>query len=242
MADEAFEAARASYEEVERSYVAALEKKGLRFAERGHRAQQVADLRALLEARGATVRNAGASISCGWLSRACVECTGTGGSETFSTTLRCHRDCYFCFNYNLAEYERFRTEGCPWEEELSHAHEATGGKMAVIGLTGGEPLLDLEGSLAFLRRARELFPKAHLRMYTSGDLLDERAAGFLSEAGLDEIRFSVKQDDPRELRERVLCNMRTAVRHIPDVVVEMPIVPGTGAASCGASPTSGYGG
>ena len=63
-------------------------------------------------------KNAGASIVWGWQSKACVECTGNNGSETFSTTFKCHRDCYFCFNYNVADYEKFVREGCPWREGL----------------------------------------------------------------------------------------------------------------------------
>jgi pyruvate formate-lyase activating enzyme-like uncharacterized protein len=219
-----------SFDEVERSYVSALEKKGLRFAERGSHETRCHELRELLAKRGARFRNAGASIVCGWLSPACVECTGTGGSETFSTTLRCHRDCYFCFNYNLADYEKYLHEPCPWETELNAAYDATGGKMAVLGLTGGEPLMDFPGTLEFLKRAGELFPDAHKRMYTSGDLLTVDMVEKLVDAGLDEIRFSVKQDDPEDLREKVLSNMELAVGKIPDVVVEMPIIPGTGVA------------
>ena len=75
-------------------------------------------------------------------------------------------------------------------------------------------------------------------MYTSGDLLTEESARRLRDAGLQEIRFSVKNDDPEQLQQRVLANMELAGRYIPDVMVEMPIVPGTEEemkASCTAS-------
>jgi pyruvate formate-lyase activating enzyme-like uncharacterized protein len=219
--------ALASMREAEDAYVRALEEKGVTFEQRGVEDERIAQLRQQLEGAGALMRNAGASISYGWLSPACVECTGTGGSETFSTSFKCHRDCYFCFNYNLPDYERYVREGCPWERELADAHDKTRGKLAVIGLTGGEPLLNLDDSVRFLKRARELFPHAHLRMYTSGDLLTEEGARRLRDAGLCEIRFSVKQDDTDALHERVLDRMALARRFIPDVVVEMPIVPGT---------------
>lgn len=228
MNNKPLEQALASFDEVESEYVAALQGKGLAFAARGEEAERVAQLRHQLASRGAHLRNAGASIACGWLSKACEECTGTGGSETFSTTLKCHRDCYFCFNHNLADYDVFVRDGCPWEEELQKAAEATGGKMAVVGLSGGEPLLSLEGSLAFLRRVRQLFPGVHTRMYTSGDLLTPQAAHELAQAGLDEMRFSVKLDDPEQTAQTVLDNMAMATQFIDDVMVEMPIVPGTG--------------
>ena len=227
MTNPALEEALASFDTIEKTYVAALQKKGLVFAERGSHEQRVAQLHAQLKERGAQFRNAGASIRTGWLSKACVECTGMNGSETFSTTFKCHRDCYFCFNYNLGDYEKYVREGCPWEEELQAAYEASGGKMAVLGLTGGEPLLNLEDSLRFLQRAGELFPQAHKRMYTSGDLLTEDGAQRLAQAGLTEMRFSIKQDDPADRRETVLAKMKMATAYIPDVVVEMPIIPGT---------------
>ena len=235
--DEALTRALRAYDDVRDGYVAALEAKGVRFAppgadeaggEPGSSDARVAAARERLAARGVVSRNAGASLSVGWLSEACVECTGARGSETFSTTFRCHRDCYFCFNHNQADYERFVREGCPWEEGLERA-AAERPDLAVIGLTGGEPLLSLDDSVRFLERAGELFPHAHKRLYTSGDLLDEDAARRLAAAGLREIRFSVKDFDPEPLQERVLAAMAVARRHIPDVMVEMPVIPGTGA-------------
>lgn len=212
---------------VEENYVSALEAKGLEFEPAHEGSQRIARLREELEKKGAKIRNAGASISTGWLSPACVECTGNGGSETFSTSFKCHRDCYFCFNYNLADYDKFVEEGCPWVEVMDEAHAANDGKLAVLGLTGGEPLLDLDATLAFLKRAGEMFKGSHKRMYTSGDLLTPEKARALRDAGLDEIRFSIKQDDTDEMRERVLSNLEMAKEHIPHVMVEMPIVPGT---------------
>lgn len=228
MAETAFEKAQAGYAAAERRYVEALQAKGLVFqspAESAAAQRACAQLREELAARGVAVRNGGASLSWGHLSPACVECTGANGSETFSTTFRCHRDCYFCFNRNVADYERFVREGCPWEEGLEAAAERS---LACLGLTGGEPLLALDDSVRFLERARALFPQAHLRMYTSGDLLTEEAAQRLRDAGLDEIRFSVKDDDAPEMQQRVLDAMRLAKRYIPSVMAEMPVVPGAG--------------
>ena len=146
MSNEALDAALAEYEAVGARYVAALEEKGLVFAEEGAGERRRAELRAQLAARGVAVRNAGASLSAGHLSPACVECTGNRGSETFSTTFKCHRDCYFCFNHNQPDYEKFFREGCPWEEGVDRA-AAENGALACVGLTGGEPLLQLDEAL-----------------------------------------------------------------------------------------------
>ncbi len=228
MAEKAYARAQAGYAVVGERYLEALRERGLAFedAETGEAEQRAcAELRARLAERGVSVRNGGASLSWGHLSPACVECTGARGSETFSTTFKCHRDCYFCFNHNVADYERFVREGCPWEEGIERA--AAERSLACIGLTGGEPLLNLDDSIRFLERARELFPQAHLRMYTSGDLLTEEGAQRLRDAGLAEIRFSVKDDDPPEMQQRVLDAMRLAKRYIPSVMAEMPVIPGS---------------
>ena len=209
-------------------YLNALREKGIVFAKSGANQERIDELRDQLKEKGAQFKNAGASIVWGWQSLACVECTGNHGSETFSTTFKCHRDCFFCFNYNVADYEKFVREGCPWRDGLDDAVTRYGEDgLAVIGLTGGEPLLVLDDSISFLEEAGRLFPSAHKRMYTSGDLLTEEGAQRLRDAGVDEIRFSVKQDDPLERQERVLAAMRIAKQYIPSLMVEMPIIPNT---------------
>ena len=222
----ALQAALDHYDGVRDTYIKTLEGKGLVFAKPNAGADVRCALRGKLRQRGAQFCNAGASIRVGWISQACVECTGNRGSETFSTTFKCHRDCYFCFNHNQADYDKFVREGCPWEEGLDRASH-TYQHLACLGLTGGEPLLNIDDTIRFLERAGELFPDTHKRMYTSGDLLTEESARRLRDAGLQEIRFSVKNDDPEQLQQRVLANMELAGRYIPDVMVEMPIVPGT---------------
>lgn len=225
MGNDALEAALEEYAAVGKRYVRALEDKGLVFEEAGAGSERVAELRAKLRERGVAFRNAGASLSVGHLSPACVECTGNRGSETFSTTFRCHRDCYFCFNRNQPDYDKFFREGCPWEEGLARS-AAENDTLACVGLTGGEPLLDLDNALELLRRAGETWPGVHKRLYTSGDLLTEQSAARLRDVGLDEIRFSVKDDDECALQERVLAAMELAKRYIPSVMVEMPVIPG----------------
>ena len=227
MTNIALQRARAEYAAVGERYISTLSDKGLLFAEEGAGASRIASLRTGLRERGVTFRNAGASLSFGHLSPACIECTGNRGSETFSTTFKCHRDCYFCFNHNQPDYEKFFNEGCPWEEGLARCARENE-TLACMGLTGGEPLLDFENAIEFLHRAGELFPTAHKRMYTSGDLLTEERAERLRQAGLDEIRFSVKDDDEPEMQQRVLAAMRLAKSYIPSVMVEMPVIPGAG--------------
>lgn len=216
------------YKRGEYAYINALREKEIAFADRGINQARVDELRERLRAAGAEFKNSGASIVWGWQSKACVECTGPRGSETFSTTFKCHRDCYFCFNYNVADYDRFVREGCPWHEGIEDAERRYGHDgLTALGLTGGEPLLALDDSIALLDEARKRFPSAHTRMYTSGDLLTVEGAQRLHDVGLQEIRFSVKQDDSTERQQRVLDAMKLARDYIPSLMVEMPIIPNT---------------
>lgn len=219
------QAAEQEYADVEQQYIDALSKRGLKFASRKDPAI-AKKLKEELADRGAKIRNGGASIIFDYLSPACVACTDNVASETFSTTFKCHRDCYFCFNKNQPEYEHFFKCGCPWEERMEEAYREQNGNFACIALSGGEPLLNFDETVRFFEKAKELFPEAHKRLYTSGDLLSEEMAKQLADLGLDEIRFSIKDDDPKEMQESVFAAMRIAKKHIPSVMVEMPIVPG----------------
>ena len=80
--------------------------------------------------------------------------------------------------------------------------------------------------LEFLRCAKELYPDVHVRIYTSGDLLDDAFLAELASAGLDELRFSVKPQETDGAQEALFERMAAAVRVIPDVMVEMPVMPG----------------
>ncbi len=86
---------------------------------------------------------------------------------------------------------------------------------------------------AFLDAARELYPQAHVRLYTCGDFLDDACLAELRDRGLDEIRFSVKLDGDEALapeHARTLDAIERAVAFIPDVMVEMPVGPHDGPA------------
>ncbi|HJH74072.1 MAG TPA: hypothetical protein OIL86_09050 [Eggerthellaceae bacterium] len=86
--------------------------------------------------------------------------------------------------------------------ELEQAH-AMGARFRCLAITGGEPLLHPEQVNAFLRHAGQLYPDAHTRLYTCGDLLDERSLQELAESGLDEIRSASSR--PTRATARTAC-------------------------------------
>lgn len=169
--------------------------------------------------------NGDASLWRGWISPACLACRKGERTATFFVSLKCTKHCYFCFNPNQEDYDFFRTHTRDIAEELRQAH-AQGAQFDCLAITGGEPCLHKPEVLDFLRCAKELYPGVHVRIYTSGDLLDDAFLAQLAEAGLDELRFSVKPQETDGSQEQLFDRMAAAVRAVPDVMVEMPIMPG----------------
>lgn len=176
-------------------------------------------------------RNGGASLVYGDISDACAACRTGADSYTGFISLRCHRDCYFCFNPNQDEYDLYSRRKKDWERELEwlHARQKT---LRHIALTGGEPLLYKDDTVAYFKKARSLWPDIYMRLYTSGDLLDEGTLKQLRETRLNEIRFSLKLEDPPERMEQVYKAMALAREYIPAVMVEMPVLPDSERAMC----------
>lgn len=214
------------YDGIEADHMRALESTGVIFAPRDERREETRELLMLLNAGGARIRNGGASVAFGSMSPGCLACTGACVSRTYAISNACHRDCFFCFNPNQKGFAYYCEHSFPWSTQLDDLANECVDPMC-IALSGGEPLISPNETCMFFERARELFPQCHLRMYTSGDLLNPDLAERLREAGLDEVRFSIKQDDPAGLQECVLSNMKHALDHIPRVMVEMPPIPGT---------------
>ena len=213
-----------AFEDVRADFEASVASFGLPFEEGGgldrSRRRLVAE-----QCAGCSLENAGASLRRGWVSPACVACRTGVRSATFTISLKCTRDCYFCFNKNQDNYEHDRSHVRDAARELECAH-AAGAQFDCLALTGGEPLLHKPQTLAFFQCAKRLYPHAHTRLYTCGDLLDAECLAQLAQAGLREIRFSVKPDAAGG-SEGLFASMEKAVSAIPDVVVEMPVIPRT---------------
>ncbi len=228
----------AEYSAIEGDYLCDLRKRGIDLAVSHAFDIELSQARARLCESGAQIRNGGASICAGSLSSACVACTGDCGSKTFFLSLACNRDCYFCFNSNQAGHKEQGRLNSAWRDELDAYFALIGGAANAthIGLTGGEPLLHADEAVAFIAYAHARAPRAHIRLYTAGDFLDKAMLERLRDAGLTELRLSVKLDVldmPDETAAeitRVQRLIRLASGYIPQPMVEMPVIPGTGEA------------
>jgi pyruvate formate-lyase activating enzyme-like uncharacterized protein len=183
-------------------------------------AKKIADLRK----KGAILRNSDKSIYVNRISPSCIACQTGIGSHTFFISLKCHRDCFYCFNPNQENYEYFRGHTRDTIAELDEMKKANP-RMSHLALTGGEPLLYKEETYRFFEHAGELYPNAHSRLYTSGDHIDRPTLEALQKAGLKEIRFSIRIHDLAKGQRRTLDNIALAREYIPSVMVEMPILP-----------------
>lgn len=213
-----------AFDQVERDYEEAVAAFGVPF-EAGESCPRSERSR-VAGACGACCENGGGSLRRGWISPACMACRTGERTATFFVDLRCTRKCYFCFNPNQDHYEYFLSHKRDIVAELEQAH-AAGVRFGCLAVTGGEPLLHKDEVVAFVARAKELFPSVHVRLYTCGDLLDDECLAALAQAGLDELRFSIKPDDVARIDAPVFERMTAAVAAVPDVMVEMPVIPGT---------------
>lgn len=177
-----------------------------------------------LEQQGALLRNGMKSIYLNRISPACQACKKGVGSFTTFISLACHRNCYFCFNPNQEDYEYHRKHKQDVTAQLAQLLDE-GVQISHLALTGGEPLLHPHDVIKFFQYAHDHSPVTHTRLYTSGDQLNEELLKELQDAHLQEIRFSIKMEDPTSKRNDTLDRITLAQQYIPTVMVEMPVIP-----------------
>lgn len=213
------------YTNIENATIDHIETFGLPFQEQTSATEKETKLKQLQEA-GAKIRNNNKSVVTNRLSSACEACqTGTASYTTYAS-LKCHRNCYFCFNPNQDDYTFYKNKQKDIKKELLDLINS-GVSLKHLALTGGEPLLFKDETVEFFEAANQFIPDTHTRLYTTGDLLDEELLVKLNKANLNEIRFSIKMDDSINRINYTLGRIELAKKYIPDVMVEMPVIPGT---------------
>ena len=119
----------------------------------------------------------------------CIQCQ-KGSKLVLFVTGKCHWGCDYCpLSDNRREsHDMFANERrcSDWSEviEEAQAMNATG-----TGITGGDPMLDMEKSLEAIKQLKTAFGKEHhIHLYTSIPFDPVNSSRF-AKAGLDEIRF-----------------------------------------------------
>ncbi|NLT95987.1 MAG: radical SAM protein [Clostridia bacterium] len=215
----------AIYLDIYDDYLQQVEKTGIQIAS-PYDGEEMNQRKTRLIAKGAISRNNNKSMVLNRISPACEACQKGIGSITFFISLLCRRKCYFCFNPNQENYEYYLRNKRDCIEELSNIHYRNI-PVQHLALTGGEPLLHPQETLDFFKKAKELYPSVYTRLYTCGDGLNANLLKELNKVRLDEIRFSIKQEDSPDRTGKLLELLKQSQDYIPNVMVEMPVIPGS---------------
>ena len=175
------------------------------------------ELLSWLETR-ALVGYAGTKVDCTSLSPGC-RCCGDGGWSCLIIHGRCNGRCFYCPTAQDDDGPPV-TNGLSFTTPEEYAAYVVTLGFSGVSISGGEPLLTPELTLAYLAALRKRCgDDLHLWLYTNGTMLTPDLCRRLRDAGLNEIRF-----DLGAVRYN-LKKLRLAVGCIPTVSVEIPAVP-----------------
>lgn len=157
-------------------------------------------------------------VDCNRLSPGCQHC-GEGSWSCLFINGRCNGRCFYCPTVQDDDGPPV-TNGLLFDSPDDYAAYVERFGFRGVSISGGEPLLSPELTIAYLKAVRgRCGDGVYLWMYTNGTLLTPGLCQRLREAGLDEIRF-----DLGAVRYN-LKKLRLAVGVIPTVTVEIPAVP-----------------
>jgi uncharacterized protein len=192
----------------------------LTFADPEQLSAAVAERKELLQwlERRARFGYAGTKVDCNGLSPGC-RCCGDGGWSCLFVNGRCNGHCFYCPTAQDDDGPPV-TNGLAFTTPEDYAAYVAALGFSGVSISGGEPLMTPELTLAYLSAVRRRCgDDVHLWLYTNGTLLTADLCRRLRDAGLDEIRF-----DLGAVRYH-LKKLRLAVGCIPTVTVEIPAVP-----------------
>lgn len=159
----------------------------------------------------------------GHVAAGCEHCIN-GSKMVLLVTGQCKWNCYYCpvslekkgLDVIYANEARVSTD----EEIIGEAEsmDATG-----TGITGGDPLLDLNRTVHMIELLKSRFGKDHhIHLYTA--TIDPEKVSKLEEAGLDEIRFHPMVSMWDHMQDTKLKEIMESTGM--DVGIEVPAIPG----------------
>lgn len=154
----------------------------------------------------------------GPLSPGCAACAAGTWSCLFVNEL-CNCRCFYCPTTQTSRSVPM-TQTVPFERYRDYAEYVQRFGYQGVSISGGEPFLSFETSLAFLRTVDErMAGSAHLWLYTNGSLVTLEKLRELKQAGLKEIRFDISA------RDYQLDTLSLAAHVMDGVTVEIPAIP-----------------
>ena len=151
----------------------------------------------------------------------CRECM-KGAKLVLFITGKCAKTCYYC---PISETRRNRDTSFANEVVIEHPKEAIAEAHLIdatgMGITGGEPLNEVEKTAQFIRAFKEKFgSEFHVHLYTGLEPVSLDAVKRLIDAGLDELRlhrFTLGTD---------YANLRAITKNRIKLGIEIPVIPG----------------
>ena len=172
----------------------------------------------ILRHKGVRVLNNGKTFFTKHLSGGCRSCL-RGENYNFVPTFDCNRSCFFCYQ------PRF-SKSSPDVKNIYHSPVLEVGEllrrknMESFSVSGGEPLLLPGKVIRAVSEVKKRFGSAcRTHLYTNGVCATASILKRLQKAGLDEIRINLTAGNYR------LAAVRLAKSYIPDVIVEIPVIP-----------------
>ena len=160
----------------------------------------------------------------GELAKGCKLCV-EGKKLVLFVTGKCTNKCWFCpvneakFGKDVAYANEWKIENPDKPEELLKEAKLTDAKGA--GITGGDPLCNLERTVKYIKLLKKEFGKEfHIHLYTPLKLVTAETLQKLHDAGLDEIRFHPSLTD-----DKLWNRINLALDFDWDVGIEIPAIP-----------------
>ena len=161
----------------------------------------------------------GDSLLIGELPVGCRFCAKGSKMVLFVTGL-CDSSCYYCpISQNKAGHDVVFANEMPVSDEIDILFEAKAIRGEGAGISGGDPLCQLERTLEYIQLLkREHGPDFHIHLYTSKTDIGEYTLLQLKDAGLDEIRFHPQTTDWSGIQRAIQVGF--------GVGIEVPGLPG----------------
>ena len=161
----------------------------------------------------------GDSLLVGKLPLGCTLCTKGSKMVLFVTGL-CDSSCYYCpISQEKSGRDVVFADEMPVADEADILFEVKAINGEGAGISGGDPLCDLDRTLKYIRLLKkEHGLDFHLHLYTSQNDVSEDVLRRLHEAGLDEIRFHPQTNDWSGIQRAIEMDML--------VGLEVPAIPG----------------
>lgn len=152
------------------------------------------------------------------LSRGCQLCGEGQWSCLFINNL-CNGKCFYCPTQQN-DLARPETNTLIFDEPESYVEYIRQFGFKGVSISGGEPLVTFDKSLAFVKAVKDAFgDDVYVWLYTNGILLTPDKVEAFRSAGLNEMRFDIGATDYQT------DQLQLAVGKIPVVTVEIPAVP-----------------